>query len=158
VRAQELFLPPPPKRGEYGTDRRRKLQVGSHARRCRPAPKRDIFTLRPAAGGDGTASLAQQGEVTTGKPGGLSPFGGVFTPSMLMILGVIMYLRFGGVVGNAGLPGTLLIVTISTGITFLTSLSSAAISTDQRGKPEGTGRQPAATGTGFPAFLFSRKR
>jgi hypothetical protein len=114
-------LPPPPKRGEHGTDRRRKLQVGSHARRCRPAPKRDIFTLRPAAGGDGAASLAQQGEVITGKP-------------------------------------TLLIVTISTGITFLTSLSSAAISTDQRGKPEETGRQPAATGTGFPAFLFSRKR
>lgn len=38
-----------------------------------------------------------------GKPGGLSTFGGVFTPSILTILGVIMYLRFGWVVGNGGL-------------------------------------------------------
>lgn len=66
------------------------------------------------------------------KPGGLGTFGGVFTPSILTILGVIMYLRFGWVVGNVGLLPTLLIVTLSTGITFLTSLSIAAISTDQR--------------------------
>ena len=30
-------------------------------------------------------------------------FGGVFTPTLLTILGVIMYLRLGWVVGNAGL-------------------------------------------------------
>ncbi len=71
-------------------------------------------------------------EVATGKPGGLSTFGGVFTPSILTILGVIMYLRFGWVVGNVGLLGTLLIVTMSTSITFLTALSIAAIATDQR--------------------------
>jgi amino acid transporter len=64
--------------------------------------------------------------------GGLSTFGGVFTPSILTILGVIMYLRFGWVVGNVGLLGTFLIVTISTLITFLTALSIAAIATDQR--------------------------
>jgi amino acid transporter len=56
----------------------------------------------------------------------------VFTPSLLTILGVIMYLRFGWVVGNVGLPATLLIVTISTSITFLTALSISAIATDQR--------------------------
>lgn len=63
---------------------------------------------------------------------GLGTFGGVFTPSILTILGVIMYLRFGWVIGNAGLFGTLLIVTISTGITLLTGLSIAQIATDQR--------------------------
>ena len=62
---------------------------------------------------------------------GLSTFGGVFTPSILTILGVIMYLRFGWVVGNAGLIGTLIIVTISTSITFLTALSVCAIATDK---------------------------
>lgn len=31
---------------------------------------------------------------------GLSAFGGVFTPSVLTILGVIMYLRFGWVLGH----------------------------------------------------------
>ncbi|EPR71080.1 putative solute carrier family 12 (potassium/chloride transporters), member 7 [Cyclobacterium qasimii M12-11B] len=49
---------------------------------------------------------------------------------MLTILGVIMYLRFGWVVGNVGLIGTLLIVTLSTAITFLTSLSISAIATN----------------------------
>ncbi len=63
---------------------------------------------------------------------GLGTFGGVFTPSILTILGVIMYLRFGWVVGNVGLLGTLVIVTLSTGITFLTGLSIASIATDQR--------------------------
>ncbi|HZD03748.1 MAG TPA: hypothetical protein VE173_02490, partial [Longimicrobiales bacterium] len=67
-----------------------------------------------------------------GRPGGLGTFGGVFTPSILTILGVIMYLRFGWVVGNVGLVGALIIVTLSTSITFLTGLSVAAIATDQR--------------------------
>ena len=43
-----------------------------------------------------------------------------------------MYLRFGWVVGNAGLIGTLAIVTMATSITFLTTLSISAIATDQR--------------------------
>ena len=38
----------------------------------------------------------------------LGAFIGVFTPTMLTILGVIMYLRLGWVVGNAGLYGTLI--------------------------------------------------
>ncbi|MEM1311706.1 MAG: Na-K-Cl cotransporter, partial [Cyanobacteria bacterium P01_H01_bin.153] len=62
---------------------------------------------------------------------GLNAFGGVFTPSILTILGVIMYLRFGWVLGHMGLTNTLLIVTISTSITLLTGLSISAIATDQ---------------------------
>ncbi|MGC1310501.1 MAG: amino acid permease [Phormidesmis sp.] len=62
---------------------------------------------------------------------GLGTFGGVFTPSILTILGVIMYLRFGWVVGQVGLPKTMLIVTIATSITFLTALSISAIATDK---------------------------
>jgi len=62
---------------------------------------------------------------------GLSAFGGVFTPSILTILGVIMYLRFGWVLGHVGLVNTLIIVTLSTSITFLTGLSISAIATDQ---------------------------
>jgi solute carrier family 12 (sodium/potassium/chloride transporter), member 2 len=63
---------------------------------------------------------------------GLGTFGGVFTPSILTILGVIMYLRFGWVVGNVGLMGTLIIVTLATSITFLTALSISAIATDRQ--------------------------
>ena len=74
----------------------------------------------------------RKAEVVPGRSDGLGTFGGVFTPSILTILGVIMYLRFGWVVGNVGLTGTFLIVTLSTMITFLTALSIAAIATDQR--------------------------
>ncbi|MEM9151808.1 MAG: amino acid permease, partial [Cyanobacteria bacterium P01_F01_bin.3] len=72
------------------------------------------------------ATLSTKNEAT-----GLGTFGGVFTPSILTILGVIMYLRFGWVVGQVGLPATLLIVTIATSITFLTALSISAIATDK---------------------------
>ena len=75
---------------------------------------------------------AKEEQVIPAVETGLGTFGGVFTPSILTILGVIMYLRFGWVVGNVGLIGTLLIVTIASSITFLTSLSVAAIATDQR--------------------------
>ncbi|MEM6449489.1 MAG: amino acid permease [Cyanobacteria bacterium P01_D01_bin.105] len=72
------------------------------------------------------SSLSEKNEAT-----GLGTFGGVFTPSILTILGVIMYLRFGWVVGQVGLYLTLLIVTIATSITFLTALSISAIATDK---------------------------
>lgn len=75
--------------------------------------------------------MVEQEEVAESQQGTLGTFGGVFTPSILTILGVIMYLRFGWVVGNAGILGTLLIVTLSVAITFLTSLSIASIATDQ---------------------------
>jgi amino acid transporter len=55
----------------------------------------------------------------------------VYTPSILTILGVIMYLRFGWVVGNVGLLGTFIIVTLACSITFLTGLSISAIATDR---------------------------
>ncbi|MDY6967186.1 MAG: amino acid permease [Spirochaetota bacterium] len=59
-------------------------------------------------------------------------FLGVFTPSLLTILGLIMYLRFGWVVGNIGLPFTILIVLMSTSITFITALSASAVATNRR--------------------------
>ncbi|GAA4270276.1 amino acid permease [Hyunsoonleella aestuarii] len=59
-------------------------------------------------------------------------FGGVFTPTLLTILGVIMYLRLGWVVGNAGLLGAWLIIIISFGITLCTALSMSAITTNIR--------------------------
>jgi amino acid transporter len=63
---------------------------------------------------------------------GLGAFSGVFTPSILTILGVIMYLRFGWVVGNVGILRTLVIVTLANAITLLTALSVSSIATNQR--------------------------
>jgi len=62
---------------------------------------------------------------------GLGTFGGVYTPSVLTILGVIMYLRFGWVVANVGWGGALIVVTLATSITLLTGLSISAIATDR---------------------------
>jgi len=59
-------------------------------------------------------------------------FLGVYTPSVLTILGLIMYLRFGWVVGNVGLPLTLFIVLLATSITFITALSASAVATNMR--------------------------
>ncbi|MEY8021812.1 amino acid permease [Muriicola sp. SD30] len=59
-------------------------------------------------------------------------FGGVFTPTLLTILGVIMYLRLGWVIGNAGLLGAWLIIIISFAITLCTALSMSAITTNIR--------------------------
>ncbi len=69
------------------------------------------------------------------KPGNGKKFGtfaGVFTPTLLTILGVIMYLRMGWVVGNAGLLGAWLIIIISFLITLTTALSMSAITTNIR--------------------------
>lgn len=64
-------------------------------------------------------------------------FKGVFTPNILTILGVIMYLRFGWVLGNVGLVPTLVIVTISTALTFLTGLSVSTLATNMKVKTGG---------------------
>ena len=59
-------------------------------------------------------------------------FAGVFTPSILTILGVIMYMRMGWVVGHAGLMGTLAIILVAHVISFSTGLSVSSISTDKK--------------------------
>jgi amino acid transporter len=74
----------------------------------------------------------------------LGTFAGVFTPSILTILGIILYLRLGFVVGQAGLARALLIIAIANGISVLTSLSLAAVATNLR------------VGAGGDYYLISR--
>ena len=57
-------------------------------------------------------------------------FGGVFTPSILTIFGLIMFMRANYVVGNAGIFQALIILILSSGITLLTALSISAISSN----------------------------
>ena len=67
----------------------------------------------------------------------LGTFGGVFTPSILTILGIILFLRLGYIVGNAGLTQTLIILLLANSISLLSSLSLAAISTNIKVKAGG---------------------
>ncbi len=57
-------------------------------------------------------------------------FGGVFTPDVLTILGVIMFLRLGWVVGNAGFLGAVAIILIAKLITICTALSLSSITSN----------------------------
>ncbi|WP_411895111.1 amino acid permease [Winogradskyella sp. A2] len=59
-------------------------------------------------------------------------FAGVFTPSILTILGVIMYMRLGWVVGNAGLIGAIIIIVIAHVISVATGLSVSSVATDKK--------------------------
>ncbi len=62
----------------------------------------------------------------------LGTFGGVFTPSFLTIIGVIMYLRFSWIIANGGLFHTLIIVILANCITFITALSVSSIGSNER--------------------------
>lgn len=64
-------------------------------------------------------------------------WGGVFTPCVLTILGVIMFMRTGFVVGHSGLYLALAILVISKSITTLTTLSLSAIATNTKIKGGG---------------------
>jgi amino acid transporter len=62
----------------------------------------------------------------------LGTFAGVFTPSVLTILGIILFLRLGYVTGAAGVWRALLIVALANVISILTSVSLSAIATNLR--------------------------
>lgn len=64
-------------------------------------------------------------------------FQGVFTPTVLTILGVILYLRLPWVVGNSGVIGAIGIITLASIITLFTALSMSSIVTNIRIKAGG---------------------
>lgn len=61
----------------------------------------------------------------------------MFTPSILTILGIILFLRLGFVVGSAGLRSALMIIGLANLISVLTSFSLAAIATNLKIKGGG---------------------
>jgi len=74
----------------------------------------------------------------------LGTFLGVFTPTILTILGVIMYLRVGWLVGHLGLVRILAVVLLANAITLTTTLAFSAVATNAR------------VGVGGAYFIISR--
>ena len=74
----------------------------------------------------------------------LGTFIGVFTPTILTILGVIMYLRLGWLVGHLGLTRVIVVVVLANTITFITTLAFSAVATNAR------------VGVGGAYFIISR--
>jgi solute carrier family 12 (potassium/chloride transporters), member 9 len=91
---------------------------------------------------------------------GLGTFEGVYRPTILTILGVIMYLRQGWVVGHAGLLGAILIVLLTFTITGTAALSLSSITTNIRVRAGGVfsiisqslGLEPGGS-IGVPLYL-----
>ena len=71
-------------------------------------------------------------------------FSGVFLPSILTILGVVMFMRLGSVTGEVGILGVLGILLLAESIAVATGLSISAISTNTMVRGGG------------PYFLISR--
>lgn len=76
--------------------------------------------------------------------GKFGTFSGVFTPSLLTILGVIMYLRLPWMVGQAGLYVAIGIVLAAHVVSVATGLSVSSIATDKK------------VGAGGPYYIISR--
>lgn len=74
----------------------------------------------------------------------LGAFIGVYTPTILTILGVIMYLRFGWLVGHLGLLRVMFVVFLANSITLITTLSFSSVATNAR------------VGAGGAYFIISR--
>ena len=64
--------------------------------------------------------------------GRFGTFAGVFTPNILTILGLILFLRIGWVVGQTGLWGALVIILLANFISLMTGLSLSAIATNMQ--------------------------
>ena len=93
-------------------------------------------------------------------PRRLGMFGGVFVPTFLSIVGVLLYLRIGWVVGNAGLAQTLMMLGLAATIAVCTGWSYATVASNTRlndGDPfavlnQGLGFEVAGT-IGIPLAL-----
>lgn len=74
----------------------------------------------------------------------LGTFLGVFTPTILTILGVIMYLRSGWLVGHLGLLHVIIVIIMANSITLITTLSFSSVATNIK------------VGTGGAYYIISR--
>lgn len=81
---------------------------------------------------------------STAQSAKLGTFLGVFTPSTLTILGVVLFLRTGWMVGNVGLVSAVAIVVLAHLITISTALSVSAVATNMH------------VGAGGAYFMISR--
>ena len=68
---------------------------------------------------------------------GFGTFKGVFTPSILTILGIVLFLRLGYVVSGSGLALALVVIAAANAISVLTAMSVAAVATNMRVKAGG---------------------
>jgi amino acid transporter len=133
-RNSDALIPPLPSRGGAlgggGADARAgRLDSGAFG------PHPDDASGPAARGlqaiGDSFASLL------VANKGGLGAMSGVFVPCMLSIIGLVLFLRLGWSVGEAGVLGALSMIGVGTAMSLLTAFSLCALATN--GKIRGGG-------------------
>ncbi|KAF9901796.1 hypothetical protein EC991_005646 [Linnemannia zychae] len=101
--------------GSSAPDARSSRQSQDKARQDRPEPAFPTL-LNPA--------------LATTKSSKLDVFSGVFVPCVLSIWGIILFLRFGFIIAQAGVMGTMAMFIVGYAINIFTTLSLSAISTN----------------------------
>lgn len=73
---------------------------------------------------------------SAGTAGGYNfgTFGGVYTPALLTILGLVMFMRTNFVLGSAGLVNMLIILAVGASISLATALSDRGDRNEYRGQ------------------------
>jgi len=116
----------------------RKQNTGSSAGKCYSVPYSAADSDGPQkeysriiendqARGNGESSDGLKQKVKSNKLGTMA---GVTMPTILNVLSILMFVRFGFVLGQMGFMGTLLLLGMSYGIDLLTTMSVSAIATN----------------------------
>ncbi len=92
----------------------------------------EILSADSGDSGTSISSSVASGEQDRIEGKKFGTFNGVFRPTILTILGVMMYLREGWLVGNAGLAGAVIIILISYIITGTAALAISSITSNIR--------------------------
>ncbi|CCG84460.1 protein of unknown function [Taphrina deformans PYCC 5710] len=109
----------------------RRARVDSISEPSRPQPRLSLWRSRkngPTLDYSITATEESAPKGTSTSK--LNTFEGVFMPTTLNVLSILMFLRFSFIVGQTGLVGTLGLLIISYALNLLTVLSISAISTN----------------------------
>ncbi|KAG7192804.1 uncharacterized protein KQ657_001259 [Scheffersomyces spartinae] len=122
INSVNALLQPPHQ--QYQTSRRTK--GSSSLRNCTAASSN---TTAISANGATVATHIKK-SLSSKNEGKLSTFEGVFLPTSLNVLSILMFLRFGFILGQMGIIGTFFLLILSYTINVLTTLSVSAISTN----------------------------
>ena len=87
---------------------------------------------------DAASSQQEFTEMMVANKQGLGAFEGVFVPCMLSIIGVVLFLRLGWAIGNAGVIGVLSMFGFGAVLITLTDLSLCALATNGKIRAGGT--------------------
>ncbi|RLV94909.1 Vacuolar cation-chloride cotransporter 1 [Spathaspora sp. JA1] len=95
----------------------------------RTTPRSARATSKPS-NNVGDSKSKEKDNKSKGTKNKLGTFEGVFLPTSLNVLSILMFLRFGFIIGQMGILGTMFLLILSYSINILTTMSVSAIATN----------------------------